>query len=207
MRKQRKLGRGVAVVGAGMSKFGMFKDKDSRDLFVEAYEEMLSSVDKGIDPKDIQAMWIGNFSNDFYVHQAHWGPIIADLLGHTPKPVTRTEGACASSTLAFRDAVFAIASGFYDIAVADVDPLAALLDGQVFGNAGVGERDQDEVDRLPGFTAEFENTLDDADLGFEDAAGPDYSRRGPGRGSYGYAPGHEHRSSGLHVDHPRKFAQ
>ena len=114
----RKLGRGVAIVGAGMSKFGMFKDKDSRDLLVEAYNEMLYTVDKGVDPKDIEAIWLGNFSNDFWVHQGHLGPIVADLLGHTPKPVTRTEGACASGTLAFRDAVFAIASGFYDIVVA-----------------------------------------------------------------------------------------
>jgi acetyl-CoA C-acetyltransferase len=118
MQKKRKLGRGVAVVGAGMSKFGMFKDKDSRDLLVEAYNEMLSSVDKGVDPKDIDAIWLGNFSNDFYVHQGHLGPIVADILGHTPKPVTRTEGACAASTLAMRDAVFSIASGYYDIVVA-----------------------------------------------------------------------------------------
>jgi acetyl-CoA C-acetyltransferase len=33
----------------------------------------------------------------------------------TPKPATRTEGACASSALAFREGVFAIASGFYDV--------------------------------------------------------------------------------------------
>ena len=80
MQKRRKLGRGVAVVGAGMSKFGMFADKDSRDLLVEAYNEMVSSVDKGIDPKDIDAMWMGNFSNDFYVDQGHMGPIVADIL-------------------------------------------------------------------------------------------------------------------------------
>lgn len=115
MQKRKRLGRGAAIVGAGMSKFGMFKDKDSRDLLVEAYNEMLSSVDKGIDPKDIEAMWIGNYSNDFWVHQASWGSIVADLLGHTPKPVTRTEGGCASSALALRDGVFAIASGLYDI--------------------------------------------------------------------------------------------
>jgi len=118
MQKKRKLGRGVAVVGTGMSRFGMFKDKDSRDLLVEAYSEMLSSVDKGVDPRDIEAIWLGNFSNDFYVHQGHMGPIVADVLGHTPKPVTRTEGACAASTLAFRDAVFSIASGYYDIVMA-----------------------------------------------------------------------------------------
>ncbi|MGD8714545.1 MAG: hypothetical protein PVG70_08400 [Desulfobacterales bacterium] len=115
MQKKRKLGRGVAVVGAGMSKFGMFSDKDTKDLFVEAFKEMLSSVDKGMDPNDIDALYIGNFANDFFVHQSHWGPIVSDLIGMTPKPATRTEGACASSALAFREGVFAIASGFYDV--------------------------------------------------------------------------------------------
>jgi acetyl-CoA C-acetyltransferase len=113
--KRRKLGRGVAVVGAGMSKFGMFRDRDSKDLFAEAYGEMVASVDKGLDPADIDALYLGNFSNDFFMHQAHWGPLISDLIGLTPKPATRTEGACASSALAFREGVFAIASGFYDM--------------------------------------------------------------------------------------------
>ena len=115
MGKSRKLARGVAIVGAGMSKFGMYRDKNSKDLFIEAFSEMLGSVDRGIDPNEIDALYIGNFSNDFFVHQAHWGPIISDLLGLPPKPATRTEGACASSALAFREGVFAIASGFYDI--------------------------------------------------------------------------------------------
>ena len=115
MKKRRKLGRGVAIVGAGMSKFGMFKDKDSKDLFTEAFLELRDSVDKGIDPNEIDALYLGNFSNDFFMHQSHWGPIISDLIGLTPKPATRTEGACASSALAFREGVFAIASGFYDI--------------------------------------------------------------------------------------------
>ena len=81
MQKKRKLGRGVAVVGAGMSKFGMFKNKDSKDLFAEAFREMLESVDKGFDPNDIDALYLGNFSNDFFMHQGHWGPIISDLIG------------------------------------------------------------------------------------------------------------------------------
>lgn len=115
MPRKRTLARGVAVAGAGMSKFGMFRDRNSKDLFAEAFIEMLASVDKGIDPQAIDALYLGNFSNDFFVHQAHWGPIISDLVGLTPKPATRTEGACASSALAFREGVFAIASGFYDI--------------------------------------------------------------------------------------------
>ncbi len=115
MQKKRKLARGVAVVGAGMSKFGMFSDKDTKDLFVEAFKETLSSVDKDLDPNDIDALYVGNFANDFFVQQSHWGPIVSDLIGLTPKPATRTEGACASSALAFREGVFAIASGFYDV--------------------------------------------------------------------------------------------
>jgi acetyl-CoA C-acetyltransferase len=98
-----------------MSKFDMFKDRDSRDLFAEAFTEALLSVDKGLDPAEIDALYLGNYSNDYFVRQSHWGPIIADVAGLTPKPSTRTEGACASSALAFREGVLAIASGFYDL--------------------------------------------------------------------------------------------
>jgi acetyl-CoA C-acetyltransferase len=98
-----------------MSRFGMFNDKDSKSLFGEAFHEMVSTIDKGIDPRDIDALYLGNFTNDFFVHQGHWGPIVSDLLGLAPRPATRTEGACASSALAFREGVFAIASGFYDV--------------------------------------------------------------------------------------------
>jgi acetyl-CoA C-acetyltransferase len=93
----------------------MYRDKNSKDFYVEAFNEMLASVDKGVDPDDIEALYLGNFTNDFFVHQGHWGPIISDSIGHIPRPATRTEGACASSALAFREGVFAIASGFYDI--------------------------------------------------------------------------------------------
>jgi len=128
----RKLSRGVAVVGAGMSKFGMFKEKNSKDLFTEAFSEMLASVDKGFDPADIEALYIGNFTNDFFVHQGHWAPIISDLIGHVPRPATRTEGACASSALAFREGVFAIASGFYDaVLVGGVEEMSKCTTEQV----------------------------------------------------------------------------
>jgi acetyl-CoA C-acetyltransferase len=115
MQKRRKLGKGVAIVGAGMSKFGMFQDKNSKDLFADAFKEMVASVEKGLDINEIDALYLGNFSNDFFVNQSHWGPIISDLVGIAPKPATRTEGACASSALAFREGIFAIASGFYDM--------------------------------------------------------------------------------------------
>jgi acetyl-CoA C-acetyltransferase len=73
----RKLARGVALVGAGMSKFGCFKGKTSRDLFVEAFVEMLGSVDKGINPESIEALYIGNYSSDLFEDQGHLAPILA----------------------------------------------------------------------------------------------------------------------------------
>ncbi len=127
MQKRRKLGRGVAIIGAGMSKFGAFREKIQRDFFVEAFEEMVSSVDKGLDIKDIDALYLGNFSSDVFENQVHLGPIIADWIGLTPKPATRTEGACAASALAFREGVFAIASGFYDVVlVGGVEKMTSL---------------------------------------------------------------------------------
>jgi len=61
MSKIKKLGREVAIVGAGMSKFGAFPDKTTRDLFVEAFNEMTKSVDRGFDPKEIEALILGIF--------------------------------------------------------------------------------------------------------------------------------------------------
>lgn len=113
--KNRKLGRGVAVVGAGMSKFGCFPGYTSRDIFVDAYKDLLSTIDKGIDSQLIEAFYLGNYSSDLFEGQAHLAPIIANWIGLSPIPAVRVENACASSSVAFREALIAIASGLYDI--------------------------------------------------------------------------------------------
>lgn len=115
---QKKLGRGVALVGAGMSKFGAFPGKSTRDLFVEAFLDMRASVDKGFDPKEIEALYIGNYSSDLFEGQGHTAPIMADWVGLTPRPATRVEDACASSGVALRQGILAIASGLYDVVLA-----------------------------------------------------------------------------------------
>jgi acetyl-CoA C-acetyltransferase len=109
------LRRGVAIVGAGMSRFGAFPDKSTRDLFVEAFTEVRGSVDKGLDPEDIQALYIGNYSSDLFEGQGHTAPLMADWVGLTPRPATRIEDACASSGVALRQGIIAVASGMVDI--------------------------------------------------------------------------------------------
>ncbi|MFN2222235.1 MAG: thiolase C-terminal domain-containing protein [Candidatus Promineifilaceae bacterium] len=113
--KKRGLSRGVAVVGAGMSNFGAFPGRSTRDLFVDAFSQMRASVDKGLDPADIEAIYIGNYSSDLFEKQGHTAPIMADWVGLTPRPATRIEDACASSGVALRQGIIAVASGLYDI--------------------------------------------------------------------------------------------
>ena len=111
----RKLNRGVAVVGTGMSQFGAFPEKTTRDLFVEAFQDMRASVDRGLDPNDIEALYIGNYSSDLFEGQGHTAPIMADWVGLAPRPATRIEDACASSGVALRQGILAVASGLYDV--------------------------------------------------------------------------------------------
>lgn len=110
-----KLMRECAIVGAGMSKFGAFPDKNSRDLWGEAFINCMKSIDKNFEIKDIEALYLGNFSSDLFENQGHLAPMCAELAGITPKPASRTENACASSGIALREGVIAIASGAYDI--------------------------------------------------------------------------------------------
>jgi acetyl-CoA C-acetyltransferase len=98
-----------------MSKFGAFPGLSTRDLFVEAFQEMLASVDRGLDPRDIEVLYIGNYSSDLFEGQGHTAPIMADWVGLAPRPATRVEDACASSGVAVREGILAIASGLYDI--------------------------------------------------------------------------------------------
>ena len=130
--KKHRLNRDVSIVGAGMSNFGAFKDKDSRDLFTEAFQEMLGQMDQGIDVEDIECGYLGNYSSDLFEHQGHTAPIMADWLGMTPVPMTRIENACASSGSALREGVMAIASGMYDIVlVGGVEKMTNLATDEV----------------------------------------------------------------------------
>jgi acetyl-CoA C-acetyltransferase len=123
-----KLARKVALVGAGMSKFGRnFPLKRNPDMWVEAWLNAVGTVDNGIEPKDVDACYVGNYSSDLFNHQGHLGPQMANLVGLTPKPAPRFEGACASSGIALRQAIIAIASGIHDvIAVSGVECMNEL---------------------------------------------------------------------------------
>lgn len=161
-----KLNRGVALIGAGMSKFGAFKGKSSRDLFIEAFVEMLGTVDKGIDPRTVEAFYAGNFSSDLFEGQAHLAPILASWAGLNPIPATRVEDACASAGVALRQGIIAVASGLYDIVlVAGVEKMTNLATEKVTDTLATAADVQYEVSAgftFPGFYASMATAYMDA---------------------------------------------
>ncbi len=129
---QRKLGRGVAIVGAGMCKFGAFPELATRDLFAQAFNDMRASVDKGLDPHVIEATYIGNCSSDLFEGQSHTAPLMTSWVGLAPRPATRIEDACASSGVALRQGILAVASGMYDVVlVGGIEKMSALATEKV----------------------------------------------------------------------------
>ena len=104
----------VAILGMGCSKFGERWEADTEDLVVEAFEECIQ--DAGIDKNQIQAAWLSTAIEE--VHAGKSGVPLAMALRLPYIPVTRVENYCASGSEAFRGAVYAVASGACDFALA-----------------------------------------------------------------------------------------
>jgi acetyl-CoA C-acetyltransferase len=104
----------VAILGMGCSKFGERWDKNAEDLMVEAYTEALS--DAGIETKQIDAAWLATAIEEQHVGKSAVPLAMALRLPFIP--ATHVENYCASGTEAFRGAVYAVASGAADIALA-----------------------------------------------------------------------------------------
>jgi acetyl-CoA C-acetyltransferase len=104
----------VAILGMGCSKFGERWDAEPFDLMVEAFAECIE--DAGIEKDEIQAAWLSTAIDSVNVGPS--GVPLAVALRLPFIPVTRVENFCASGTEAFRGAVYAVASGACDIALA-----------------------------------------------------------------------------------------
>jgi acetyl-CoA C-acetyltransferase len=106
----------VSIISAGMSKFGKRDGLLAREIFSEAASEAFSRCPKLEPKRDIKAMFIGHMG-EAYEHQGHTGSAIADWIGLTGIPATRTEAACASSGAALRTGIYAVLSGLADMVV------------------------------------------------------------------------------------------
>jgi len=127
----------ASIIGAYNTEFGAFviKDKatglltDTRtyyDLLIEAGRGAIA--DAGVDAKEIDAIYVGSCSPASFANQEHVAPIAAEI--HPAlrfKPMTRCECACASSSVALYDGIYAIESGrFRNVLVIGVEKMNLL---------------------------------------------------------------------------------
>ena len=136
----------VAIIGMGCSKFGERWNCGADDLMVEAFGEAL--VDAGLERDRIDAAWLGVFFDEQSTGKSALPLSMALRLPNIP--VTRVENLCATGTEALRGAVYAVAAGACDIALAmGVEKLKDT------GFSGLPERTKGTFEDLylPGSTA------------------------------------------------------
>lgn len=104
----------VVIAGMGCTPFGEHWDKGSEELMVAAFAE--AAADAGVDPGQIEAAWLGSALDD--VNVGNSALPLATALRLRGIPVTRVENMCATGTEALRGAVYAVAAGACDIALA-----------------------------------------------------------------------------------------
>jgi acetyl-CoA C-acetyltransferase len=104
----------VVIAGMGCTVFGERWSEGSEDLMVEAFDEALA--DAGLERSSIDAAWLGSALDD--VNVGNSALPLAFALRLPQIPVTRVENMCATGTEALRAAVYAVAAGACDMALA-----------------------------------------------------------------------------------------
>ena len=104
----------VVIAGMGCSRFGERWSSGPDDLMIEAFEEALA--DSGLERDRIEAAWLGVFFDEQSVGKSSLPMSMALRLPNVP--TTRVENLCATGTEALRGAVYAVAAGACDIALA-----------------------------------------------------------------------------------------
>jgi len=130
--------RRVALVGAGVSRFGVRK-ATLRDLIWEAGKACFDSVPT-VKPRDLQGLVVGSVMPERTAFQSHLAPLAAEALGIRPDRLSaRTEHMCASGTVGIRYAYAFIAAGLADLVmVLGVEKLNTPAGEEAILNMGTG---------------------------------------------------------------------
>lgn len=133
--------RNVAVVGAGIFPFGRHTDLLYQDMGRPAALDAIR--DAGIEPKEVEACYIGTTGGVGIGHEILYELDIMD------RPITRVENACVSGSNAVRDAWMSIALGLHDIVL--VVGIEKMKDNSMGAVSGGQTRFQLEMKALPKF--------------------------------------------------------
>jgi acetyl-CoA C-acetyltransferase len=130
--------RKVALVGAGVTKFGVRK-ASFRDLIWEAGKACFDSLPV-VKPKDVEGLVVGSVMPERTAFQSHISSLAAEALGIRPSALSaRTEHMCASGTVGIRYAYAFIAAGLADLVmVLGVEKLNQPVADEAILNMGAG---------------------------------------------------------------------
>lgn len=115
----------VNVIGTYHSKVGRLEES-LYELLIQAGQGALK--DAGVEAKEIDGIWVGNFSGGGFNTQEHLAPCVVDIDPDMRfKPATRVENACASGSAAIAAAKNAIEAGEAELAlVIGVEKMTSL---------------------------------------------------------------------------------
>jgi acetyl-CoA C-acetyltransferase len=130
--------RKVALLGAGVSKFGVRK-ASYRDLIWEAGKACFDSA-PAVKAAELDGLVVGSVMPERTAFQSHISSLAAEALGIRPRTLSaRTEHMCASGTVGIRYAYAFIAAGLADLVmVLGVEKLNQPTGEEAILNMGTG---------------------------------------------------------------------
>lgn len=141
--------REVVVLGVGMTKFGI-STLTMKEMFAQAALEALE--ESNVSARDVEALFIGNVLGGFEEGQINIAPFLASEIGMpVTSPATRFENACASATVAIRNAVLMVRSGEYDLVIAGGTERTAIM-GTPLATKTFAMGSHSEYERFSGIT-------------------------------------------------------
>jgi len=107
----------AVIAGVGMTRFGKHLETGLKALGAEAVKAAIA--DAGIDPKVIEAAFVGNAAAGLVTGQESIrGQVILRGMGIGRIPVVNVENACASASTALYQACAMVSAGYHDIVLA-----------------------------------------------------------------------------------------
>ena len=104
----------VAVVGAGLIKFGELFEQSYEQMAAGAFEAALANVDKGMSRDAVDFAVVATQRGSLWGQESISGNTVPSALGLNGIACTRVENACPSGSDAFRMGAMAVASGVHD---------------------------------------------------------------------------------------------
>jgi acetyl-CoA C-acetyltransferase len=124
------------ILGGYQTDFARNWTKEGKGIQALIFEAMEGSfAATGIEPKEVQAIHVGNFAGELYAMQAHLGAL---AMSYYPVlwgiPTSRHEAACASGSIAALAARAEIEAGIYDLAMVLGVEFMKSVDSKTGGN-------------------------------------------------------------------------